>query len=180
MKMMCMIFGHKLRYTQFEDRGIAAPSKCSRCGHENLGVEWPRSSKGGLVPIDPIAHFSLENENRNLRKRMADIKKTVLDICTHAQASYLSHALRWDNMPPRGDPAVTFSPLLLFGTETIEEVDRELAAIVKDLRQRTIRAREIAKKARKQGNDKKWEKYNAIARAWEMAAEKIGAIGCPF
>jgi len=38
MKLLCMLFGHRMRVL---GSNIAGPSKCSRCGHVEPMIEWP-------------------------------------------------------------------------------------------------------------------------------------------
>lgn len=41
-RLLCATIGHRMRYTEFETRGIASPAECSRCGHHQPGIEWPK------------------------------------------------------------------------------------------------------------------------------------------
>lgn len=61
---------------------------------------------------------------------------------------------------------------------TIDEIYDELNDVEKKIYEKAHSARDKAKKARKAGDMKKWDKFNAVARAYEMVYEDINPLRC--
>jgi len=52
--------------------------------------------------------------------------------------------------------------------------------LIREYSIKSHKAQEIAKAAYKKGNRVKWDKYNAVSRAWKMAENKIEVEMVPF
>lgn len=58
----------------------------------------------------------------------------------------------------------------------IENIFEEFNAIESRLREKAEKARATAATARRLGNMKKWDKFNAVARVYEALLEQIGPL----
>lgn len=90
---------------------------------------------------------------------------------------HMNYEVQFNSEDPRSSPSglKNFPP----GTRW-QHVDRELSIICSRFQEKARRARFTAKKARDRGDMVKWQKFNAVARVWEMAALHVELVGCPF
>lgn len=70
--------------------------------------------------------------------------------------------------------------LSILNARTHNEITNDLTVIEKHFKEKSKIAREVAKKAYKKGDKKKWQKYCAVSRVWDIAAHSLYVYTLPF
>lgn len=131
----------------------------------------------GLIAVGAQRGVRASDVTMTIRANIADTLKTEAGsqlTCTekHIADESLQDAMR-ERYAPRGLKVIGHG-------QTWIMVDLYLSESKKLMTDRAQRARLVAARARARGNLVKWQKFNAVARAYEISLESLGDFDVPF